>query len=352
MKALCTMKKITLLNAVLLLFAMTVSLSASADDVPDPTDKWISAYGGECLLNGQPLPVGAIVQAYDPDGVLCGKFIVDDPGHYGFMSVYKDYAGSDKDEGANQGDPITLVVNETVTVELGPESPVWSENGDPYNVNLSATQDISMDLTTPGGQFTSPGQKLVYLFQVENTGSGIDLYDLEAVSEHGWTTEIENGTPSEYADEGEIIDIKVRVTIPNDIFASVIDSLSLTITSRMDNTVSQVGKTISTIIVTSAEDENSSVIPDAFSLSQNYPNPFNPETVISYSLEKGGNVHLQIYNLLGQSVDELVNEYQDAGEYRVAWNSRNSGQALPSGVYFYRLTVDELTLTRKMVLMK
>ena len=103
--------------------------------------------------------------------------------------------------------------------------------------------------------------------------------------------------------------------------------------------------------MTGVDDDNSSIIPDKFALNQNYPNPFNPETTIKYSLKKGGNVHLEVYNILGQSADVLVNEYQDAGEYSVTWNALSSGN-YPSGIYFYRLTVDELTLTRKMVLMK
>ncbi|NIS16657.1 MAG: T9SS type A sorting domain-containing protein [candidate division Zixibacteria bacterium] len=351
MKALGTMKKISLLNAVLLLFALNVSLMAGADDDPTPTDKWINAYGDSCLLNGQPLPVGAIIQAYDQDGILCGKDIVREARHYGFMPVYRDDLYTDTVEGASQGEPITLKINGLPTTHEGPDSIYWSKNGDPYKVNLSASQVISMNLTSPAGEFAFPGQVLTYVFQVENTGSGIDLYDLEAVSQHGWTATIDGGTPSEYADAGEIVDISISLAVPSDIFVDITDTLSLTVTSRMDNTVSQVGKTVTTVVATSAEDEYS-IIPDEFSLSQNFPNPFNPETVISYSLEKGGEVRLIIYNILGQPVDKLVDEHQDAGNYRIIWNSQNTGRMLPSGVYFYRLNVGELTLTRKMVLLK
>ncbi|HEQ99532.1 MAG TPA: T9SS type A sorting domain-containing protein [candidate division Zixibacteria bacterium] len=351
MKALSIMKKITLLNSVFLVFALTVSLSAGADDDPTPTDKWINAYGDVCTLNGQPLPIGAIIQAYDQDGILCGKDTVHEAGHYGFMPVYKDDIYTDTVEGASQDEPITLKINGLPTLHLGPASIYWSKNGDPYWVNLSASQNISMNLTSPPGQFGSPGQQLSFDFQVENTGSGIDLYDLEAVSRYGWGTQIASGNPSEYADSGEVITISVILSVPVDIFADITDTLFLTVSSRMDNTVSMTGKTTATITPTAAEDEYS-IIPDEFSLSQNFPNPFNPETVISYSLEKGGQVNLEIYNILGQPVDKPVDEYQDAGDYSVVWNSQNSGRMLPSGVYFYRLSVGELTLTRKMVLLK
>ena len=350
MKALFTMKRMILVSALVLILISAASLSAEVH----PTNKWINVYGNDCLLNGNPLPIGAIIDAYDPDGVHCGRWIVTETGTYGFMPVYLDWTGTPElDEGAEVGDEITLIVNGTSTLELGPDSPVWTENGDSYNVNLSATQDISMQVTAPLGQFTSPSQSLIYIFQVENTGSGIDFYNLAVESEHGWTAEfVSASAQTDYVDPSQVLDVRVRVTVPSDIFNSIVDSLFLTVTSGMDGTVSTVGKTFTTVIATSIEDDNSSILPGKFALSQNYPNPFNPETVINYSLKKSGYVHLEIYNLLGQSADVLIDEHQDAGEYSVAWNALDSGRNYPSGVYFYRLTVDDQTLTRKMILMK
>jgi hypothetical protein len=354
MKALYTMKKTIILNVLVITLAMTAALMAGGNDLPYPTDKWVNAFGGECLLNGEPLPVGAVVQAFDIDGVMCGRFVVDSAGSYGFMPVYRDDIYTpDRDEGPEPGESFTLRINGIVaTTELGPDSPIWSKNGDPYDVSLSATQEISMNLVSPGSQTTSPSQTVVFLFEITNTGSGYDLYEMTATSQHGWMTEIVGGSPSIYADPGETIDITVKVHVPSDVFASVDDSLYFDAASMMDNSVSASGKTVTRVIVTAAEDDNSSVIPDKFSLAQNYPNPFNPETIISYSLKKGGTVHLEVYNILGQSAAILVDEYQDAGEYSVIWNTVESGGNFPSGVYFYRLTVNELTLTRKMVLMK
>jgi len=334
----------------MLILISAASLSAEVH----PTNQWIDVYGNDCLLNGNPLPIGAVIDAYDPAGVHCGRWIVQETGTYGFMPVYLDWVGTpDLDEGAEVGEEITLIVNGTTTLELGPDNPVWTEQGDSYNVNLSATQDISFNVYEPLGQFTSPSQSLIYIFQVENTGSGIDFFNLEAASEHGWTTElIPDATQTDYADPSQTIDVKVRVTVPSDILSSVVDSLFLTVTSGMDGSVSTVGKTITTVIATSIEDENSSILPGKFALSQNYPNPFNPETVINYSLKKSGDVHLEIYNLLGQSAEVLIDQHQDAGEYSIVWNSFESGKNYPSGVYFYRLTVNDQTLTRKMILMK
>ncbi len=94
-------------------------------------------------------------------------------------------------------------------------------------------------------------------------------------------------------------------------------------------------------------------LPLAFELRQNYPNPFNPETHISYSLPENGEVRLNIYNMLGQRVKVLVDEYQHAGTQTVTWDGRNeNGERVSSGIYFYKLQAGELVQTRKMTLMK
>ncbi|MBD3217525.1 MAG: T9SS type A sorting domain-containing protein, partial [candidate division Zixibacteria bacterium] len=109
-------------------------------------------------------------------------------------------------------------------------------------------------------------------------------------------------------------------------------------------------------IVTDAEDEEeiSEQVPREFALAQNYPNPFNPETRISYQLTRTmDNVSLKVYNLLGQEVKTLVNEPQDAGFYEVVWDSTDdSGNSVATGIYFYRLQAEDLTETKKMVLLK
>ena len=99
--------------------------------------------------------------------------------------------------------------------------------------------------------------------------------------------------------------------------------------------------------LTGVEDE-SNMIPEKFVLSQNYPNPFNPSTIISYSLPVTSQVSLKVYDVLGNEVATLVNDYKSAGSYDVDFNSTN----LSSGVYFYQLKVGSYLETRKMILMK
>ena len=91
-----------------------------------------------------------------------------------------------------------------------------------------------------------------------------------------------------------------------------------------------------------------SVNPEGFSLSQNYPNPFNPNTIIRYTLSNANNVQLKIYNTRGIMIRELVNERQPSGEYSYNFDAT----VYPSGVYYYKLTVNKFTETKAMMLVK
>ena len=85
-----------------------------------------------------------------------------------------------------------------------------------------------------------------------------------------------------------------------------------------------------------------------FELSQNYPNPFNPSTTIQYSLPTGSHVKLSIYNLVGEEVRTLVDEYQSSGIYSTKFDGSN----LSSGVYFYKIVTDKNSEVKKLILMK
>jgi hypothetical protein len=87
-------------------------------------------------------------------------------------------------------------------------------------------------------------------------------------------------------------------------------------------------------------------LPEITRLDQNYPNPFNPSTSISFSLPKRTHVRLEVFNVLGQLVQSLVNVEKQPGTYNVTWDARNR----PSGVYFYRMIAGEFRETRKAIL--
>lgn len=97
--------------------------------------------------------------------------------------------------------------------------------------------------------------------------------------------------------------------------------------------------------------------PQKTALFQNYPNPFNNQTMIEYSINENmdnSHVQLDIYNVIGQRVAQLVNERQSSGFYQVSWNAENNpGHELASGLYFYRLQVGSNTVkTRQLTLLK
>jgi hypothetical protein len=92
----------------------------------------------------------------------------------------------------------------------------------------------------------------------------------------------------------------------------------------------------------------STEIPSSYSLSQNYPNPFNPTTIISFQLSLAGQVVLKVYDVMGREVQTLVNESLKPGTYEASFD----GSSLNSGVYFYRLTTENYSETKKMILMK
>ncbi len=96
--------------------------------------------------------------------------------------------------------------------------------------------------------------------------------------------------------------------------------------------------------------------PEDYSLSQNYPNPFNPTTTIEYSIAKHSGtqnitnerITLRIYDILGREIKTLVDRKMVPGKYSVKFNGAN----LPSGIYFYRLSGGNFSITKKMILMK
>lgn len=92
----------------------------------------------------------------------------------------------------------------------------------------------------------------------------------------------------------------------------------------------------------------STSIPTKMNLKQNYPNPFNPNTNIEFSIPKSSLAKLVIYDITGREITRLVNEVLSAGTYKVSWNAFN----YPSGIYYYKLILDDFAETKKMVLIK
>jgi len=112
------------------------------------------------------------------------------------------------------------------------------------------------------------------------------------------------------------------------------------------NSQSYVLQTTKDFVITGSQ--SSGEILSGFSLSQNYPNPFNPNTNIKFTVPKDGLVTLKVYDMLGNEVCTIWNDFLKAGAYNGGFN----GSELASGVYFYTLTAGEYTATKKMTLVK
>ncbi len=141
---------------------------------------------------------------------------------------------------------------------------------------------------------------------------------------------------------------------------STVNSTSISNMNRVGYSSSLSGCTISTaysrtyrpnIRITSGSAVgivNNNEIPVTYSLSQNYPNPFNPVTSINYAIPKQSLVSLKIYDILGREITTLVNEVKNPGYYTVDFNASNFG----SGVYFYKITSNDFTDIKRMILIK
>lgn len=120
-----------------------------------------------------------------------------------------------------------------------------------------------------------------------------------------------------------------------------------------DSTVCSDGDGYFVLNVATGVDDQTTNLPTSFALHQNYPNPFNPTTDIRYELPVRSTVTLEIYNITGQLVKQLVNESQPAGYYTVSWDGLNSnGDKTSSGIYLYRLVTETFTANKKMLLLK
>lgn len=94
-------------------------------------------------------------------------------------------------------------------------------------------------------------------------------------------------------------------------------------------------------------------LPSKFSLNQNYPNPFNPDTYIPFDLPQGSRVKLRIFNILGQEIRTLKDEFFQTGSYAIPWDGKDQrGFSVASGIYIYRLETGKFIQSRKMLLIK
>ena len=130
-------------------------------------------------------------------------------------------------------------------------------------------------------------------------------------------------------------------------------------TSTTDNWLTVTGQTsFGDLVISDADDagtlpvEDNTVIASCYELLQNYPNPFNPSTIISWQSPVGSHQTIKVFDVLGNEVATLVDEYKPAGSYEVEFNPGSSIKNPSSGIYFYQLSAGEFIQTKKMIYLK
>ena len=337
----------------ILLFTVLTALCTGSILADSEAVEWVDFYGN-VTINGAAAPVGTVVGAYDPDNVLCGSFIVDSTGKYGFMHVYNDdNTTAGIDEGCLPGDSVRLTINGIdATTNVISGGLTWTANGDQKNVDISITgQTIAFTVVDfPQDTLAAPGWTVKFAVGIRNDGNGTDYYSVTSFDDTsaspGWTTTDQDSVS--HASVGATTYVYFDVDIP--LFGGGGDTafvIHYTVASAIDTSVNY---SDSVMILKSVTDVNDGFaeIPNRFNLAQNYPNPFNPTTNIAFTLPNKSTVRLEIINMLGQMVDVRNLGDLPAGSHAIEFDA----SSLSSGVYFYRLKTDNNSISRKMVLLK
>ena len=159
-------------------------------------------------------------------------------------------------------------------------------------------------------------------------------------------------TPEEYQISFPNFHVQLNTTVPTDSIIYPAPRDSNFIFTKRPLTTNDI-YTFSTDLkyfTTNINDKD--VIPEIFELKQNYPNPFNPTTTISFSIPEDGIVKLKIYNILGELVSTLKNEFMQKGTHRIIYNAKSRNLELATGVYFYSLEVGNKFIVKKMLFLK
>jgi hypothetical protein len=139
--------------ASLSLLLLTLAYSSSrAGNSPE----WVDFFSAHTTFLGQPVPVGAVIAAFDPQGVKCGEFTVVEEGKYGLMPCYRDDATTPEDDGADPGDVISFTINGLPVVAAGPDDPIWAS----YvrrEVDLWVPERLTVNRAGSGTVTSSPG---------------------------------------------------------------------------------------------------------------------------------------------------------------------------------------------------
>jgi hypothetical protein len=187
--------------------------------------------------------------------------------------------------------------------------------------------------------YSTTGHDMTVLLQ---SGFGLKTYKANlSPSWQTYSTEFKTTGFWSTGDNGRLIFVLFPYGRSGDVY--YIDNVVL---QKLDGSSQTAARMTEPLEEQSVAEEN--LVPEEFSLAQNYPNPFNPTTTIRYALPVASHVTLKVYNTLGQEVEALVDESQDAGFKSVIFDAGR----LASGIYFYRIQAGNFVDTKKLLILK
>jgi Secretion system C-terminal sorting domain len=207
----------------------------------------------------------------------------------------------------------------------------WSDNGDTTH-NVTVTNNFSLTANY------KVQYKILLTSAVGNTFGGNEFYDSAAAFTFGVLSRVITYNNQEYYFHGWTGNGSGSYTSPDS------SGNDTAITLSMNNPVLETARWSNLIGIQATGTE----IPQVYKLYQNYPNPFNPSTTINFDIVKAGIVRIVLYDVLGREVKTIVNEYTDPGRFKVVFTADN----LASGLYFYKITSNEFTDVKKLLIVK
>ncbi|MEW6050474.1 MAG: T9SS type A sorting domain-containing protein [Candidatus Zixiibacteriota bacterium] len=332
----------------LLAAGITVCLSGNLSAQIIPTPWWAGFYDSLYLstFNGDSLPPGSIIQAYDPQDVLCGQDTVGVAGTFGFMSVYGDDVANTPavDEGAVDGDSIRFKVNGRWATVTGDNT--WADQVlRPVSLSVTGAVVAFSALSLPRDTLVPFNDTIMLYGRIQNNGDGLDFYGVNVTDSKGW--EIIYPVQYNYAGQGQWVDVWFGVVVPTWPGIDTVEHVYYSFFSHLDTSQHIDDSCILFVSITDVNDGSSS-LPNGFTLFQNYPNPFNPSTVVSFSLPSRSAVQFEVYDMLGRQVEFRDLGSLNSGNHEIEFDA----SSLASGVYLYRIVTEEASLSRKMMLVK
>jgi hypothetical protein len=223
-----------------------------------------------------------------------------------------------------------------------------------YTTNPAGDVDVRVQNTTTGGFFTN-SWAASFLEYTSDTANSCDIQAVKLANNKFKLAYSVKGSKCFYSSNTSINTYTIRQLVNNypagDGFGRVRAGYRVTSDSCLSVWSTNTGGGLYSTYGCEGYvgiSQNGTTVPTDFSMSQNYPNPFNPVTNIKFSIPQASFVKLVVYDVTGKQVAELVNKQMNAGSFTADFDASH----LSSGVYFYRISTDNFTDVKKMMLIK